>query len=443
MAHQFYSVDITDSVSGPGIKERIPVKTIVFTNQDIATDLTGVSLSGYTLATGDRFVLGGQTTSSENGIYICETPTPYRSSDYYSGDNTHAFFTVSAGTYANTEWQATGNGLVDTGSQGFIMKNMLSYAAGDIIYAETNKTLTTLSKPPNTSFLQMNNDGIADWVETIGVANGGTGAATLTAGNLLVGNGTSAVNFLAPTSYKVLTTNNTPAFSLSNDVHLSSIQGSTTTQYIITFTDVVSATAYLAITNGTAAPTITATGSGTDVNLNLAAKGAGTFNLTSATNAQLNIYNNTNYVALKSPTLGSNLVFTLPSADGSSGQTLRTNGSGVLSFGSAGIDLTLAVDPIIVSSFTATAFSTMCYQTAAYGSGVSATLYLEVSFGSNFDFIVYNVTASSAISTTSYTTGGFKTITFTTPTSNSRIEFRVRRTAGGAQSRLYGVQMTI
>jgi hypothetical protein len=43
--------------------------------------------------------------------------------------------------------------------------------------------------------------------------------------------------------------------------------------------------------------------------------------------------NGSNYVALKSPdSLASNLTLTLPSADGSSGQVLQTNGSGVLSF---------------------------------------------------------------------------------------------------------------
>lgn len=45
-----------------------------------------------------------------------------------------------------------------------------------------------------------------------------------------------------------------------------------------------------------------------------------------------------NYVALQAPaTVASNLTFTLPSTDGSSGQALVTNGSGVLSFGSAGL----------------------------------------------------------------------------------------------------------
>jgi len=41
----------------------------------------------------------------------------------------------------------------------------------------------------------------------------------------------------------------------------------------------------------------------------------------------------TNYIALQAPSsVASNVSFTLPSADGTSGQVLQTNGSGVLSF---------------------------------------------------------------------------------------------------------------
>ena len=47
--------------------------------------------------------------------------------------------------------------------------------------------------------------------------------------------------------------------------------------------------------------------------------------------------NGSNYVAIKAPdTIASNLTLTLPSADGTSGQVLQTNGSGVLSFSSSG-----------------------------------------------------------------------------------------------------------
>ena len=45
---------------------------------------------------------------------------------------------------------------------------------------------------------------------TLAVANGGTGATSLTANNVILGNGTSAVQFVAPgTSGNVLTSNGT------------------------------------------------------------------------------------------------------------------------------------------------------------------------------------------------------------------------------------------
>jgi hypothetical protein len=48
--------------------------------------------------------------------------------------------------------------------------------------------------------------------------------------------------------------------------------------------------------------------------------------------------NGTNYVGLKAPaSLSADLTYTLPSADGTSGQFLSTNGSGVLSFASGGV----------------------------------------------------------------------------------------------------------
>jgi hypothetical protein len=59
--------------------------------------------------------------------------------------------------------------------------------------------------------LNQNTTGTASNVTgTVAVANGGTGAATLTANNVVLGNGTSAVQFVAPgTSGNVLTSNGT------------------------------------------------------------------------------------------------------------------------------------------------------------------------------------------------------------------------------------------
>jgi len=67
--------------------------------------------------------------------------------------------------------------------------------------------------------------------------------------------------------------------------------------------------------------------------------------------------NGTNYVALKAPaSLSADLTFTLPSADGTNGQALITNGSGVLSFTTVSADGTVDWDTTVkTTGFTATA----------------------------------------------------------------------------------------
>jgi hypothetical protein len=61
------------------------------------------------------------------------------------------------------------------------------------------------------------NAGVVGELATIPVANGGTGAATLTANAVLIGNGTSAVTAVAPgTSGNLLTSNGTTWTSTAN-----------------------------------------------------------------------------------------------------------------------------------------------------------------------------------------------------------------------------------
>ena len=88
-----------------------------------------------------------------------------------------------------------------------------------------------------------------------------------------------------------------------------------------------------------------ATGGDTNIDLALQPKGTGALVVkgTSTSSAEIRLSedtdNGTNYVGLKAPASTSNLTFTLPSADGSSGQSLVTNGSGTLSFGSSTVTL--------------------------------------------------------------------------------------------------------
>jgi hypothetical protein len=77
----------------------------------------------------------------------------------------------------------------------------------------------------------------------------------------------------------------------------------------------------------------------TNGNITLSANGTGRVQVTgtSAVAGGIEFYEDTdtgtNYIALAAPSsVASNVTFTLPNADGTSGQVLQTNGSGVLSF---------------------------------------------------------------------------------------------------------------
>ena len=79
------------------------------------------------------------------------------------------------------------------------------YAVGDLLYANTTTTLSKLTAGATNAVLTVA-AGIPAWVTTLPVASGGTGAATLTLNNVLLGNGTSAVQTVAPgTAGNVLT----------------------------------------------------------------------------------------------------------------------------------------------------------------------------------------------------------------------------------------------
>jgi hypothetical protein len=94
-------------------------------------------------------------------------------------------------------------------------------AQGDLLYASGANTVVRLAKD-TTATRYLGNTGSSNnpaWAQinltngvtgTLPVGNGGTGAATFTANNVLLGNGTSAFQVVAPgTSGNVLTSNGT------------------------------------------------------------------------------------------------------------------------------------------------------------------------------------------------------------------------------------------
>ena len=86
-----------------------------------------------------------------------------------------------------------------------------------------------------------------------------------------------------------------------------------------------------------------------DINANLSASSFEQINLPTQNELRFEDASGGQYIAFKAgSTISSNLTFTLPTADGSSGQAIITNGSGVLSFSTAGISTGKAIAMAIV-----------------------------------------------------------------------------------------------
>ena len=117
---------------------------------------------------------------------------------------------------------------------------------------------------------------------------------------------------------------------------------------------------------------LTLTGTLTGVNADL----SGTLNVEGHVSLdgsanELRFYEGSNYVGFEAPALSANQIWVLPDADGSSGHALKTDGSGNLSWGTAGGN---AFDKIAVSGQTnIEADSTTDTLTFAAGTGITLT----------------------------------------------------------------------
>lgn len=81
--------------------------------------------------------------------------------------------------------------------------------AGALAYGDGTSYAFT-SAGSTDQILKSNGASAPSWITTVSVGQGGTGAATLTANNVILGNGTSPVQFVAPgTNGNVLTSNGT------------------------------------------------------------------------------------------------------------------------------------------------------------------------------------------------------------------------------------------
>lgn len=98
---------------------------------------------------------------------------------------------------------------VGTATNATTATNLAGGGAGQVPYNSASGTTAFLAAGTSGQVLQSNGVSAPSW-GTVGVAAGGTGVTSLTANNVLLGNGTSAVQFVAPsTNGNVLTSNGT------------------------------------------------------------------------------------------------------------------------------------------------------------------------------------------------------------------------------------------
>jgi hypothetical protein len=212
---------------------------------DIATALTGsISSDGQTVVSAN-LPMGGY---AHTGVASATVRTMYASAGQVQ-DNTAAYLTSVSGTNAITAVAAFGMSAYATGQRfsfvaagantgattininsigakavtkngttALVAGDIPSGAVVDVVYdgtqfqllnvaAEGVATISfgTTGLTPSTA-----TDGAVTVAGTLNVANGGTGLTTLTANNVLLGNGTSSVQAVAPgTSGNVLTSNGT------------------------------------------------------------------------------------------------------------------------------------------------------------------------------------------------------------------------------------------
>ena len=150
--------------------------------------------SGYTLATLTAGT-GISVTNASGAITIAINGT---------GEVT-SFQTSLSGL---TPSSATGGAITLAGTLGAVSggTGYTTYTIGDLLYANTTTTFSKLGIGTSGYFLASTGSS-PQWAQTLGVANGGTGLNTLTAGYIPYGAGTSAFGSVSTFNYN--TTNNT------------------------------------------------------------------------------------------------------------------------------------------------------------------------------------------------------------------------------------------
>lgn len=184
-----------------GLHVHESVRVTTDANVSLANALeNGDTLSGVTLATGDRVLVKNQSTQSENGIYVVQASgQAVRALDFNTAAEVDSgdFVFVTSGTYANTGWVQTSRpATIGTDAITFVQfSGAGTFTAGDGLTIDGNEfnvvgtadriTVNADSVDISATYVGQNTITTVGTISTgtwngttIAVANGGTGATT-------------------------------------------------------------------------------------------------------------------------------------------------------------------------------------------------------------------------------------------------------------------------
>lgn len=111
-------IDLLKTIASAGLRLKSEVRAASLTNVTLSSISNGASFGGVTVATGDRIAPIGQSTASQNGIYVVQSSgAPVRATDADSSDEISRMgFFVTSGTNAGKVFACGAEGTITVGS---------------------------------------------------------------------------------------------------------------------------------------------------------------------------------------------------------------------------------------------------------------------------------------------------------------------------------------
>jgi hypothetical protein len=222
--------------TGLDVKDSVRVATTV--SLPLATGfIAGAVVDTIPLVIGDRILIKDQAVAVENGIYIVGPAVPIRSTDMDSNAEVSGglfTFVEEGAVNADSGWVVTNNGTITLGATALDFAQFsgagqisagaaLTKSGNTLDVAVDNSSIEIVIDKLNVKAGGITNAMLAGSIDIaskvtgiLGVSNGGTGAATLTANRLMMANGTGALTVLgAGTAGQFMMSNgaSAPAFS--------------------------------------------------------------------------------------------------------------------------------------------------------------------------------------------------------------------------------------